>query len=158
VRRLSAIVLIIVAFMVSGCQSHSTRSAPEVGRASTPEPTLGKSWGFFAQEGYGTVRPRTIFNGGDPTGQVTAVHWRSWGDQTAVGEGSGVWVPPSNDPSVGVGSDSEDVPAVVVAFRLGWCGKTYMYRAVEWYFPSKGEKFDALHYIDICNGRYVPSP
>lgn len=33
-----------------------------------------------------------------------------------------------------------------------------MYRAIEWYFPSKGEKFDPHEYIDICQGDYVPSP
>lgn len=150
--------LLLIAVILAGCGANSTKSASDgTAKRSTPVPTLGKIWGPY-QLGYGTVRPTTIFNGGDPTGQVTGVRWRSWGDDTANGMGSGVWVPPSNDPAVGVASHSQDVPATVVAFRLGWCGKTYMYRAIEWYFPSKGEKFDPNNYIDICLGRYVPTP
>jgi len=39
-------------------------------------------------EGWGTARPAKIFNGGDPSGLVTHIHWMSWGGATATGYGS----------------------------------------------------------------------
>jgi hypothetical protein len=38
-------------------------------------------------EGWGTVRPARIFNGGDPSGLVTEIHWVSWEGKTATGFG-----------------------------------------------------------------------
>lgn len=37
--------------------------------------------------GWGSSRPSTIFNGGDPSGLVTHIHWSSWGGSTARGHG-----------------------------------------------------------------------
>jgi hypothetical protein len=37
--------------------------------------------------GYGTSRPTEIFNGGDPSGDITHIHWSSWGGNVAVGQG-----------------------------------------------------------------------
>jgi len=37
--------------------------------------------------GWGTARPSEIFNGGDPSGLVTRIHWMSWGGSSAVGTG-----------------------------------------------------------------------
>src|SRR5579872_2840325 len=42
---------------------------------------------FPFSEGWGTVRPSRIFNGGDPSGLVTQIHWTSWGGSVAVGHG-----------------------------------------------------------------------
>lgn len=38
-------------------------------------------------EGWGTPHPSTIFNGGDPSGLVSHIHWRHWGTQIAIGWG-----------------------------------------------------------------------
>ena len=38
-------------------------------------------------EGWGTSRPRRLFNGGDPSGLVTEIWWTSWGGSTAIGYG-----------------------------------------------------------------------
>lgn len=38
-------------------------------------------------KGWGTSRPHEIFNGGDPSGYVKKIHWRSWGGPTAIGFG-----------------------------------------------------------------------
>lgn len=38
-------------------------------------------------KGFGTSRPRTIFNGGVPSGLVTSIHWRHWGSKYATGTG-----------------------------------------------------------------------
>jgi hypothetical protein len=145
---------------IAGCGSQaSTPSSRPSPTSTAPIPTLGQPWGLdggSGQEGYGTVRPDTIFNGGDPTGQVFDLTWQSWGEATATGNGTGVYLPASDDPAVGVGSDSSSAPATVVAFNRGWCGSKFMYRAVEWFFPTKGESFDPNTYIDICKGDYVP--
>jgi hypothetical protein len=37
--------------------------------------------------GWGTYKPRMIFNGGDPSGRVEAIHWHHWGDRVALGFG-----------------------------------------------------------------------
>jgi hypothetical protein len=37
--------------------------------------------------GWGTSEPAEIFNGGDPSGLITEVHWSSWGDAQANGSG-----------------------------------------------------------------------
>ena len=37
--------------------------------------------------GWGTPRPKTIFNGGDPSGYVSGIRWTTWGGRVAVGFG-----------------------------------------------------------------------
>ena len=58
------------------------------GAASATEPVLG-SPSFLAPhgEGWGTARPHEIFNGGDPAGDASRIHWRHWGEDEAVGRG-----------------------------------------------------------------------
>jgi hypothetical protein len=114
-------------------------------------PTLGQVGGnFFDGQGFGQVRPLTVYNGGDGTGRVTAITWASWGGPTAVGSGTGYWVGP-NEPSAGASPQ----PATIEAFDLETCEGQPMYGAVEWYFPEHGEHFDPKNYEDICTGQYV---
>ncbi|MGE5408249.1 MAG: hypothetical protein ACM3NV_06510 [Syntrophothermus sp.] len=47
----------------------------------------GVVYGGDHGEGWGTARPHTIFNGGDPSGLITDVHWSSWGGAVARGHG-----------------------------------------------------------------------
>lgn len=112
-------------------------------------PVLGAVWGP-GQEGYGTPHPTVIFNGGDPTGLVTQIHWQSWGGPVALA--TGVSLDANNAPSVAQGVQR---PVQVEAFNLGTCRGVLMYQAVEWYFPGDGQTFDPHNYIDICNGKYV---
>ena len=80
-------------------------------------PTLGLRAGIFAHgKGFGEVKPSEVFNGGDPTGLVTHVVWKSWGGREAVGMGESEYVAPNQD--VAEGSEQ---PATVVAFKLGTC-------------------------------------
>jgi hypothetical protein len=60
-------------------------------RARGAAPILAGPWSR-GQRGYGQVKPRTIVNGGDPTGLVTRVRWSAWGGTQAVGSGTGLWV------------------------------------------------------------------
>ena len=112
--------------------------------------------GIFAQGGYGRgfgqVKPTEVYNGGDPTGQVTNIVWHSWGGAQAMGAGTAEYVGPSQ--TVAEGTEES---ATIVAFNLGTCSGKFMYQAVEWYFPQHGGSFDSTHYEDICTGSYVPS-
>jgi len=115
-------------------------------------PVLGRPAGDFDvdSEGFGEVRPATVFNGGDPTGLVMHITWSSWGGSTAVGTGTSDYVGPNQTVA---GGTQETV--TIVAFDLGACGGTLMYQAVEWYFPQHGQTFNPGQYENICTGSYV---
>ena len=117
-----------------------------------PVPTLGQVWSQY-QKGYGTVRPNVIDNGGDGNGVVTDVKWQSWGGPTAIATGIAA---DASDPSKPL-AEAPETPATVQAFDLGMCDGKLMYRAVEWYFPSDGGKFNPKAYQNICTGDYVGS-
>ncbi|WP_076480502.1 hypothetical protein [Williamsia sterculiae] len=112
-------------------------------------PTLGKVWAS-SQQGYGEVRPATVFNGGDPTGLVENITWSSWGGSQATGTGTGSYEAPGQSVA-----DSTQQQATIVAFNLGTCDGQLMYQAIEWYYPQHGETFHPDRYINICTGDYV---
>ena len=121
--------------------------------SSAPQPVLGGVTGTFSQgSGFGQVKPVEIDNGGDPTGRVGSITWTSWGGGQAIGSGQSDYVGPGQDVA---GGTQETV--TIVGFDLGTCGGKLMYRAVEWYFPQHGDKFNPNQYEDICTGNYVPS-
>lgn len=92
------------------------------------------------------MRPATIDNGGDPTGIVINISWRSWGRPRAQGVGTGYYDPP------GAPTDrSVREKATVVAFHLRTCAGRYMYEAIEWYFPESGGHFDPSNYLNVCS-------
>lgn len=120
-------------------------------RRTAAIPVLGQLAGVFANgRGFGEVRPATVFNGGDPTGLVTGITWSSWGGSTAIGTGTSDYVGPGQYVATGT---QETV--TIVAFDLGICGGKLMYRAVEWYFPQHGDRFNPSQYEDVCTGSYV---
>ena len=141
-----------------GSQSSATSSAPAsastptatptIGISSAPPvPLLGQSRGIT--KGYGSVRPTTIDNGGDPTGVVTDLSWTTWGGTRAVGTGMAYYDPP-NVPVVNATKEQ----ATVSAFDLGTCDGQYMYQAIEWYFPESGGSFNATTYLNVCSWTY----
>lgn len=136
--------------------SVATTSSPTAPVSASPAaavPTLGQPAGLFAHgQGFGQVKPTKIFNGGDPTGLVTQVAWRSWGGAQAIATGISDYVGPNQTVAGG-----KEEPVNVVAFNLGICSGRLMYRAVEWYFPQHKQAFDPGHYEDICAGTYVPA-
>jgi hypothetical protein len=134
-----------------------TAAAVVVGLASTgapaasadPQPTLGRVWSSN-QQGYGTVRPAKVFNGGDPTGMIWDITWGSWGGEQATGTGTANWEAPG-----ATVADSVPAPATIVAYNLGTCNGQLMYQAAKWYFPGKGESFNPAGHYNICTGDYV---
>jgi len=113
-------------------------------------PVLGHSWGPN-QQGYGEARPAAVYNGGDPTGMVTSIHWATWGGAEAVGEGTSTWVWPGTC----VGCNRPTSGARIVAFHRGQCRGIPSYNAIEWFFPKYGETFNPHVYINSCTGEYV---
>lgn len=131
------------------CETGGTETASFVKGWPAPKlPILAGPW-TANQRGYGLARPTTIFNGGDPTGRVTGIHWRSWGDARAIGTGQGWYVAPNKDVAHG-----QYARAKIVAFNLGTCHGRPAYNAVEWFFPQHGQHFSATTYIDPCTGAY----
>jgi hypothetical protein len=56
--------------------------------ASAPTVVLGsKAYAGHIGAGWGKPHPSKIFNGGDPSGLVTHIHWSGWGGATASGKG-----------------------------------------------------------------------
>jgi hypothetical protein len=124
-------------------------------------PILTPSTMPYAQ-GYGSAHPAAISNGGDPTGVVTHIHWRSWGKPSAVGIGLGTYVWPGTI----VADNKPNSRATVLAYHLGSCKGRPAYLAVNWYYPEYGEKAPKTTggYFNLCSGKYVgksqpyPSP
>ena len=120
-------------------------------RTVAPIAVLGQLAGAFRHgEGFGSVTPSVIYNGGGDTGYVGHVVWKSWGGSRSVGNGVAEYVGPGRYPVTGT-----EEPATVVAFKLGTCDGKLMYEAIEWYFPREGEAFNPNQYENICRGTYV---
>ena len=120
---------------------------PVSGASAAPQPILAGPWGM-GQEGYGHVAPRTIFNGGDPTGLVKDIEWLTWGGPRAVGVGLGFYAGPNQ-----ITAEATQQAAVIVLFQLGSCHGRRAYDAAEWYFPGHGEHFRPHTYIHACAAR-----
>jgi len=121
-----------------------------VSAGAASEPILAGPWSPN-QEGYGQLKPGRIFNGGDPTGLVTDIHWLTWGRSQAIGTGMAEWVGPHQEVAGGTPQ-----PARIVLFQLGSCKRRRAYDAIEWYFQQHGQHFDPHRYINACTGTYYP--
>lgn len=77
-------VAVLSVVLVLAAASVISEAAP----ASSSELVLG-SPAFMAPygEGWGTSHPRKVFNGGDPSGSVSKLSWKHWGEPTAIGRG-----------------------------------------------------------------------
>jgi hypothetical protein len=81
VKRIALILAAIVALAIP--------TAANAGwRLVTGVPVLGsKQFSEPYGAGFGHPEPEVIFNGGDPSGEVSEIHWRSWGGPMAIGYG-----------------------------------------------------------------------
>jgi hypothetical protein len=66
-------------------------------------------------KGFGKPKPRTIFNGGVPSGLVEKIRWKQWGNATARGRGLG------NQYKPGGGYYRKPVKVRLRATRIGTC-------------------------------------
>lgn len=112
-------------------------------------PVLGWGHAFPNGKGFGLVRPRHVFLGGDPTGDVTGVRWDGWGAGKANGFGTG-WCPGRSV------ADGYYCSVSLHAYDLGRCHGSSAYRILTFYFkfgPHRrwvlGSKWNA------CTGQAV---
>jgi hypothetical protein len=119
------------------------------GEADPAEPSLGLQV-LPGTTGLGEVQPEALSTGNGPRGLVRHIRWIHWGGKRAVAWGVGFYVWPGR--SIIDGSTAR---ARVVAFDLGMCKGRLAYRALEWYFPKYGGRFDGERYFDACAGRFV---
>ena len=139
----SGVVSVLRQHVISGppqilCASGTNRPSASRPPSATPqalEPLLGQPWGTY-QEGFGTVAPKRVFNGGDPSGAF-AITWDTWGGATATGHGTALWVGPHDQVASG-----HLEAASFKAYDLGMCKgkKVYLHLAV--WFPQHGQTFD----------------
>jgi hypothetical protein len=119
-------------------------SSPASGRGSTP--VLGWKHAFSNGVGFGSVRPRHVYLGGDVTGNVTAISWHNWGRMRSFGFGTG-WCPGS---SVATGYYC---PVSLHTDKLGTCHGRRAYKEMAFYFrfhPRSHWKFGSKW--NICTG------
>ena len=119
-------------------------------------PTLGSasafpSGGAGVVAGFGQVRPMTVSYGGDPTSVIGGVHWGSWGQPIAYGEGVSTWDWPGTEVAANGPSGAR-----IAAYDLGSCDGHAAYLAVQWWFPEDGQTFDAdAWHQNLCTGKFV---
>ncbi|NLG47530.1 hypothetical protein [Gordonia sp. (in: high G+C Gram-positive bacteria)] len=100
--------------------------------------------------GYGNAQPSAIDLGGaSSTSIMTGISWTDWGSDRATGTGVGTYQPPDKS---GIYKES-NTPGIVAAFAPGMCSGKRAYTKIVYYFPSKGQGFDAANAIDICTAR-----
>jgi hypothetical protein len=109
---------------------------PAVASASRPAvPVLGSAHAFSGGKGFGTVKPKTVYFGGDPTGNFTNLTWTRWGTAKSTGNGKGYYPPPGKPVA-----DAVRVPVTLVASKLGTCHGHLAYRRLAVTFIYKHHK------------------
>jgi hypothetical protein len=152
-RRLLAVAVVpaVAVLSLSGVAVSQAGAAPAAPAAAVHRPVLGRAAGSFSRAtGLGKVRPHRIDLGGDPTSFVKRITWHSWGGLRATGTGRAVWVPPDQPVSNGRIQNVR-----IVGFHRGMCNGTFMYKAVEWFFPQHHQHFTTHHYANVCAGHWV---
>jgi hypothetical protein len=125
-RRITALVavaaLAIPMTAAAAAETPTEESPPPTG----PVPVLGsKSFAEPYGAGFGHVEPEAIFNGGDPSGEVSKIHWTGWGNPSAIGTG----VNPIFKP--GGGYFRKRAKVELRATELGKCGAKAAYTRLE---------------------------
>lgn len=119
-RKRTLIALVVLAALST--ESATAASLPILG--TSPEAGM-----IPDARGFGHVRPRLIFLGGDPSGVVCRIHWLTWGQRFAIGTGVAL------DAIHGV-SNGRWAPVVVTLSRLGTQHGRPAYRRLDWAFPD----------------------
>jgi hypothetical protein len=108
---------------------------------------LGWRYAFPSGAGFGIVRPRTVYLGGDPTGRVTQLRWSGWGSAETVGYGQG-WCPGQSVASGHVCAASLHV------YALGSCHGRRAYRIMGVYFkPGPRSNWTGGARLNVCTGQ-----
>lgn len=114
--------------------------------ATAGAPVLGAKSAFHGGKGFGTVKPKVVFLGGDPTGYVSKLAWQHWGQPRAVGYGQG-WCPGK---SVAAG---HYCPAALHVSSLGTCHGRRAYQTLAFDFKDNG-RWTAGSKLNACTGSF----
>jgi hypothetical protein len=127
-----ALIPIVVALCgLVGAAAAQAGAEPTPGEPE-PVPVLGsKNFAEIYGAGFGHAEPEVIFNGGDPSGEVSEIHWRSWGGLNAIGWGRNAIFKP------GGGYYRKAVAVELRATKLGTCGTALAYTRLEIRAPKK---------------------
>ena len=125
----------LVAVAAAGTAGADSRPDPGLRAAVKSVPVLGSArfWPGHYDKGFGQAHPKTIFNGGDPSGLVTHIRWQHWGAKRAIGWGKTSIFKPHG------GYYPQPVRAELRVSRLGRCTKhgPSAYRHLEAREPAK---------------------
>jgi hypothetical protein len=117
--------------------------------ASGARPVLGWSHAFSNGKGFGAVQPRTVYLGGDPTGEVSKLRWQHWGSNKTVGFGQG-WCPGQSVASGHYCATSLHV------YDHARCHGRSAYRMMVFYFqPGPRRHWIVGAKLNVCTGQYV---
>ena len=120
-----------------------------LGWAPPDQPTIF-NWGEGREEPQAIVSVDSLSSPSAFNAALSIV-WQSWGGPRAIGRGRVWYVPPGTTGDTGCSSlgcglvlcpSCQRGHYVVVAFMRGTCYGHRVYRAVEWYSPSMGQKFE----------------
>ena len=120
---------------------------------TAPQPVLASVNAFGSPdgvEGFGTVEPSHIYQGGDPTGDVANITWDNWGSPTAIGFGTACYVGPGEDVA-----HCTLMAAEVIASNLGTCDGQPAYEDVGWFFPGVEGDANSAEGSDVAGCLYA---
>jgi hypothetical protein len=125
--RLVALLVALAALVAPVAAAAAEETSAEESPAPTEAvPVLGsKSFALPYGAGFGHPEPEVIFNGGDPSGEVAKIHWKNWGDPTAIGTGQNPIFKP------GGGYFRKRARVELRATKLGECGTKVAYTRLE---------------------------
>lgn len=113
-----------------------------------PIPVLGRSGVYQDSVGFGQMKPRSIFLGGEAESAVVQITWTSWGAAQATGQGTGCYYSGTQ-----LASECTHEQVTLFAFDRGMCERTFMYQKLEYVFKTEGETFDPTHAMNVCTGQ-----
>ena len=115
--------------------------------AASGGPVLGWARAFSNGAGFGQVKPRRVYLGGDPTGEVRSLRWHAWGAGTTAGFGTG-WCPGRSV------ADGHFCTVSLHASDVGRCHGHRAYRTLAFYFKPGPHKTWLLgSKWDVCTGQ-----
>lgn len=132
------------------CRARRSTAPP---KGESRRPVLGSRAFELNGSGWGSPEPVEIFNGGDPSGLVTEIHWRGWGTPTATGYGLNSIFKPQG------GYYPQPVRIELRATGLGHCGLEPAYTRLLARAPSRpggppGPWFSWSGAATICSSQY----
>ncbi|HEY1830511.1 MAG TPA: hypothetical protein VGG38_09725 [Acidimicrobiales bacterium] len=156
-----AIVRLIVAVTFALALSLSVVTAAAANGSTPKVPVLGSHQVYPGpgSVGWGTYKPATIFNGGDPSSDVTHITWTGWGSSTADGHGKSYIFKPNG------GYYPGSVTIELRAANLGHCTADgpLAYEHLDAREPNKpggklGKWFRWGGNTTVCRSSFVPAP